>query len=208
MLTRLIANFYANPLVWICGAILILLIIISVVNYLIRGASFKKGEFGKELVENSLKRYASSRDMTVLSNVSVSDGEETVTFENVLVGYFGLLFVQSIQGGGSFWGDGKEEQWAFTDGDSKIIFKNPILEQEEKIKVFRRVLAKKKIYNVPLESTVVLATMGKEPKLYMSNIGNMDAVLTESMFKNFLQQDKFEQDKGIDKDAIIAIFNK
>ncbi len=206
MFTRLIAAFNGNPLVWICGSILILLIIVSVVNYLIRGASFKKGEYGKQSTGDRLKRYAAPRDMTVLSDVSISDGSETVTFEHVLVGYFGVLFIQTIQGGGSFWGDGKEEHWAFTDSGSKIVFKNPLMEMENKLKVFRKVLGQNKIYNVPLYSSVVLATMGKEPKLYLSHIYNPDAILTESLFKEFLRKDMWEQDKGVDKDAILALF--
>ncbi len=208
MFTRLIAAFNGNPLVWICGSILILLIIVSVVNYLIRGASFKKGEYGKQMVDDRLRRYASPREMTVLEDVTVSDSSETVTFEHVLVGYFGVLFVQTIQGGGSFWGDGKEETWAFTDNGSKILFKNPITEMEEKMKIFRKVLAQNKIYNVPLDSCVVLATMGKEPKLYLSHIYNPDAILTESLFKEFLRKEKWEQDRGVDKDAVVALFKK
>ena len=199
---------FNNPVFWICGALLLLLAIYSLVEYFIRGAAFKKGEHGKQFVHDTLKRYASPRKMTVLSDVSLSDGETTVKFDHVMIGYFGVLFVQSIQGGGSFWGDGKEEIWAFTDNEDKVLFKNPITELEEKTKVFRRVLGQNKIYKVPAESAVVIVTMGKEPKLYLSNIAESGcSILTQEMFKAHLDE-HFEKDNGVDVEVLTALFQK
>ena len=202
-------NFnFNNPVSIICGILLVMLIVYSLVEYFIRGAAFKKGEHGKQFVADTLKRFASPRQMTVLENVSVSDGETTVQFDHVLVGYFGVLFVQSIQGGGSFWGDGKEDVWAFTDNGDKVLFKNPITELDEKIKVFRRALSKNKVYRVPVESAVVIVTMGKEPKLYLSNIAETEcSVLTQEMFKAHLNE-HFEKDNGTDVAAVAALFTK
>lgn len=199
---------FNNPISIICAILLILLIVYSLVEYFIRGAAFKKGEHGKQFVNDTLKRFASPRKMTVMENVSLTDGESTVTFDHVLIGYFGVLFVQSIQGGGSFWGDGKEEIWAFTDSDDKVLFKNPIEEMNEKIHVFRRALSRNKVYRVPVESAVVIVTMGKEPKLYLSNLADAECkILTQEMFKAYLDE-KFEKDNGVDVEALTALFSK
>lgn len=199
---------FNNPISIICAILLVLLVIYSLVEYFLRGAAFKKGEHGKQFVTDTLKRFASPRKMTVLENVSVNDGENTVTFDHVLIGYFGVLFVQAIQGGGSFWGDGKEDVWAFTDGDDKVLFKNPIGELNEKIRVFRRALSHNKIYRVPVESAVVIVTMGKEPKLYLSNLADSECqVMTQEMFKAHLNEE-FEKDNGVDVEALTALFTK
>lgn len=195
-------------LIPMCVVLMVLLIAFTLSVYLRRSSYFKKGLWGKKSVDSSLKRFASRRGMTVLSDVTVSDGSESARFDHVLIGYFGVLFVQSIQGAGSFWGDGEEDTWAFTDGDSKLLFKNPLSEMEEKVAVFRRVLSKNKIYRVPVESTVVIVTLAETPKMYLSNIEDPSTLLTQKGFASFLQQEQFEQDNGVDPKAIAALFTK
>lgn len=198
-----------TTITWVCAAILIVLIIASLLAYLNRGAYFKKGEYGKRFVAKQLKGFSGKRDVTILSDVTVNDGEKAVTFEHVLIGYFGVLFLQSIQGSGSFWGDGKQEYWAFTDsGKSKIVFKNPLTEMDEKIRVFRRALSKNKIYNVPVHSAVVIVTMGQSPKMYLSNVSSEDNILLEKQLREYLYGDTFEQDNKVEPKAIADIFYK
>jgi len=198
-----------TTITWVCAAILIVLIIASLLAYLNRGAYFKKGEYGKHFVGKQLKSYSSNRDVTILSDVSVNDGEKAVHFDHVLIGYFGVLFLQSIQGSGSFWGDGKQEYWAFTDsGKSKIIFKNPLTEMDEKVQVFRRALGKNKVYNVPVHSAVVIVTMGQAPKMYLSNIKDDGSILLEKQLREYLHSEMFEQDNKVDPKAIAEIFYK
>lgn len=198
-----------TTITWVCATILIVLIIASLLAYLNRGAYFKKGEYGKRFVEKQLKGFASNRDVTILSDVAVNDGEKAVHFDHVLIGYFGVLFIQSIQGAGSFWGDAKQEYWAFTDsGKSKIVFKNPLTEMEEKIRVFRRALGKHKIYNVPIHSAVVIVTMGQSPKMYLSNIKDEDNILLEKQLREYLYGEIFEQDNKVEPKSIADIFYK
>lgn len=198
-----------TTITWVCAAILIVLILASLLSYLNRGAYFKKGEYGKHFVAKQLKSFSSNRDVTVLSDVTVNDGEKAVTFEHVLIGYFGVLFLQSIQGAGSFWGDGKQEYWAFTDsGKSKIIFKNPLSEMDEKVQVFRRALGKHKVYNVPVHSAVVIVTMGQSPKMYLSNLKDEGSILLEKQLREYLYSETFEQDNKIDPKSIAEVFYK
>ncbi len=199
-----------NPTVWIFAGIFIACILISLAFYLYRSSFFRKGEYGKHFVSKTLKRYASRRNMTVLSDVSIGNGSETVTFDHVLIGYFGVLFVQSIQGAGSFWGDGKQDTWAFSDEKSKtkLLFKNPFDEMNAKLSVFRSVLAKNKQYKVPVDSAIVIVTLGDPPKMYLSNIKDSNAILLDSQLSAFLHDERFEKDNGVDVEAIAKLFHK
>lgn len=199
-----------NPIVWTFAGIFIACILISLAFYLYRSSFFRKGEYGKHFVSKALKRYASPRGMTVLSDVSISNGNENAHFDHVLIGYFGVLFVQSIQGAGSFWGDGKQDTWAFSDEKSKtkLLFKNPFDEMNAKLSIFRSVLAQNKQYKVPVDSAVVIVTLGDAPRMYLSNIKDSDTIMLDSQLSAFLRDEHFEKDNGVDMDAVAKLFSK
>ncbi len=199
-----------NPIVWTFAGIFIACILISLAFYLYRSSFFRKGEYGKHFVSKALKRYASPRGMTVLSDVSISNGNENAHFDHVLIGYFGVLFVQSIQGAGSFWGDGKQNTWAFSDEKSKtkLLFKNPFDEMNAKLSIFRSVLAQNKQYKVPVDSAVVIVTLGDAPRMYLSNIKDSDTIMLDSQLSAFLRDERFEKDNGVDVEAVSKLFQK
>ena len=199
-----------NPIVWTFAGIFIACILISLAFYLYRSSFFRKGEYGKHFVSKALKRYASPRGMTVLSDVSISNGNENAHFDHVLIGYFGVLFVQSIQGAGSFWGDGKQDTWAFSDEKSKtkLLFKNPFDEMNAKLSIFRSVLAQNKQYKVPVDSAVVIVTLGDSPRMYLSNIKDSDTIMLDSQLSAFLRDERFEKDNGVDVEAVAKLFYK
>ena len=199
-----------NPIVWTFAGIFIACILISLAFYLYRSSFFRKGEYGKHFVSKALKRYASPRGMTVLSDVSISNGNENAHFDHVLIGYFGVLFVQSIQGAGSFWGDGKQDTWAFSDEKSKtkLLFKNPFDEMNAKLSIFRSVLAQNKQYKVPVDSAVVIVTLGDAPRMYLSNIKDSDTIMLDSQLSAFLRNERFEKDNGVDVEAVSKLFQK
>lgn len=199
-----------NPIVWTFAGIFIACILISLAFYLYRSSFFRKGEYGKHFVSKALKRYASPRGMTVLSDISISNGNENAHFDHVLIGYFGVLFVQSIQGAGSFWADGKQDTWAFSDEKSKtkLLFKNPFDEMNAKLSIFRSVLAQNKQYKVPVDSAVVIVTLGDAPRMYLSNIKDSDTIMLDSQLSAFLHDERFEKDNGVDVEAVSKLFQK
>ncbi|MBQ9969191.1 MAG: NERD domain-containing protein [Oscillospiraceae bacterium] len=199
-----------NPTVWIFAGIFIVCILISLVLFLRRNSIFRKGEYGKHFVSKTLERHASRRDMTVLFDVSISNGSDNAHFDHVLIGYFGVLFVQSIQGAGSFWGDGKQDTWAFSDEKSKtkLLFKNPFDEMNAKLSIFRSALAQNKQYKVPVDSAIVIVTPGDAPKMYLSNMKDGDTILLDSQLSAYLRDEKFEKDNGVDVEAVAKLFQK
>lgn len=200
--------FLKNPVSWGSALALIALVIFSLIRYLLRARDFKKGLWGKKFVNKKLQALARQKGFVALQDVEVRNGDKSVRLDHVLVGPFGVLLLQSIQGAGSFWGDGKQETWACTDDGSKILFRNPLDELDEKSALLRQVLSKHKCYNVPVEGCVVIATLGKAPSMFLSNMEGRSKVLLDSQLAAHLRQDHFLRDNQVDIQAVAAVFEK
>ena len=168
--------------------------------YLRKSLLFSKGTYGKQTVKSILKRYALSRNYKVLENV-------TQTIDFVLVGFFGLLFVSALQGKGDFYGDLKEPRWSFVDDEKKVRFDNPVLEMDKKIELFRRLMAQKKVYNLKVDSAVVIVGTKSDVPMYLSHMREENIVMTVKEFKRFLEKEKFEKDNNVDVEEIAKLLD-
>ena len=174
--------------------------------YLMKNLRFTKGNYGKQTVKSILKRFAFPRKYKVLENVSMELDGKTQTIDFVMVGEFGLLFVSALQGKGDFYGDFTEEYWSFVDNEKKVRFLNPVKEMDKKLDMFRRLMAKKKVYNLKIESAVVIVGSKADAPMYLSHVGKENIVMTVNQFKKLLEKEKFEQDNNIDVAAVPMFF--
>ena len=175
--------------------------------YLMKNLRFTKGNYGKQTVKSILKRFAFPRKYKVLENVSMELDGKTQTIDFVMVGEFGLLFVSALQGKGDFYGDFTEEYWSFVDNEKKVRFLNPVKEMDKKLDMFRRLMAKKKVYNLKIESTVVIVGSKADAPMYLSHVGKENIVMTVNQFKKLLEKEKFEQDHNIDVAAVTDVLS-
>lgn len=175
--------------------------------YLMKNLRFTKGNYGKQTVKSILKRFAFPRKYKVLENVSMELDGKTQTIDFVMVGEFGLLFVSALQGKGDFYGDFTEEYWSFVDNEKKVRFLNPVKEMDKKLDMFRRLMAKKKVYNLKIESTVVIVGSKADAPMYLSHVGKENIVMTVNQFKKLLEKEKFEQDNNIDVAAVTDVLS-
>lgn len=175
--------------------------------YLMKNLRFTKGNYGKQTVKSILKRFAFPRKYKVLENVSMELDGKTQTIDFVMVGEFGLLFVSALQGKGDFYGDFTEEYWSFVDNEKKVRFLNPIKEMDKKLDMFRRLMAKKKVYNLKIESAVVIVGSKADAPMYLSHVGKENIVMTVNQFKKLLEKEKFEQDNNIDVAAVTDVLS-
>lgn len=192
-------------------AIVVIAVIVAVATaawYLRKMLLFSKGTYGKKTVNAILRRYALSHNFKVLENVTVRcDGKEQ-TIDFVLVGFFGLLFVSALQGKGDFYGDLKEARWSFVDDEKKVRFDNPVLEMDKKIELFRRLMAQKKVYNLKVNSAVVVVSSKSNVPMYLSHMRSENIVMTTKEFKRFLQKEKFEKDNNVDVPALTKMLGE
>lgn len=175
--------------------------------YLRKALLFSKGTYGKQTVKSILKRYALSRNYKVLENVTLNYEGKTQTIDFVLVGFFGLLFVSALQGKGDFYGDLKEPRWSFVDDEKKVRFDNPVLEMDKKIELFRRLMAQKKVYNLKVDSAVVIVGTKSDVPMYLSHMREENIVMTVKEFKRFLEKEKFEKDNNVDVEEIAKLLD-
>ena len=175
--------------------------------YLMKNLRFTKGNYGKQTVKSILKRFAFPRKYKVLENVSMELDGKTQTIDFVIVGEFGLLFVSALQGKGDFYGDFTEEYWSFVDNEKKVRFLNPVKEMDKKLDMFRRLMAKKKVYNLKIESAVVIVGSKADAPMYLSHVGKENIVMTVNQFKKLLEKEKFEQDNNIDVAAVTDVLS-
>ncbi len=175
--------------------------------YLMKNLRFTKGNYGKQTVKSILKRFAFPRKYKVLENVSMELDGKTQTIDFVMVGEFGLLFVSALQGKGDFYGDFTEEYWSFVDNEKKVRFLNPVKEMDKKLDMFRRLMAKKKVYNLKIESAGVIVGSKADAPMYLSHVGKENIVMTVNQFKKLLEKEKFEQDNNIDVAAVTDVLS-
>lgn len=175
--------------------------------YLMKNLRFTKGNYGKQTVKSILKRFAFPRKYKVLENVSMELDGKTQTIDFVMVGEFGLLFVSALQGKGDFYGDFTEEYWSFVDNEKKVRFLNPVKEMDKRLDMFRRLMAKKKVYNLKIESAVVIVGSKADAPMYLSHVGKENIVMTVNQFKKLLEKEKFEQDNNIDVAAVTDVLS-
>lgn len=175
--------------------------------YLMKNLRFTKGNYGKQTVKSILKRFAFPRKYKVLENVSMELDGKTQTIDFVMVGEFGLLFVSALQGKGDFYGDFTEEYWSFVDNEKKVRFLNPVKEMDKKLDMFRRLMAKKKVYNLKIESAVVIVGSKADAPMYLSHVGKENIVMTVNQFKKLLEKEKFEQDNNIDVAVVTDVLS-
>lgn len=175
--------------------------------YLMKNLRFTKGNYGKQTAKSILKRFAFPRKYKVLENVSMELDGKTQTIDFVMVGEFGLLFVSALQGKGDFYGDFTEEYWSFVDNEKKVRFLNPVKEMDKKLDMFRRLMAKKKVYNLKIESAIVIVGSKADAPMYLSHVGKENIVMTVNQFKKLLEKEKFEQDNNIDVAAVTDVLS-
>lgn len=181
---------------------LALIIAVILGLYLLKLIRFSKGIYGKQTVRSILKRFARTRKFKVLENVQLEFEGQTQTIDFVLVGFFGLIFVTALQGQGDFYGDFKESRWIFAEEDKKITFDNPVIGMDKKLELFRRLASKNKIYNLKIDTAVVVASTKSKVPMYLNNVRGENIVMTVPQFKKMLTQEKYEQDNNVNIDAV------
>ena len=73
---------------------------------------------------------------------------------------------------------------------------------DKKVDLFRRLMSQKKVYNLKIDTAVVVVGTKSEVPMYLSHMGEENIVMTVKDFKRFLEKEKFEKDNNVDVAAI------
>ena len=146
-------------------AVLILILVLSVV--LKKKKSIKLGIEGEKKVSRVLKKYAGIRSYKVINDLYLPLYDKTTQIDHVLVGFFGILVVETKNLSGEVYGDPKKKDWLHIVGPKKHKLYNPLLQNQTHIDCIRYLLGKENMYNVNIESLVVFSN--KKVQLYIPN---------------------------------------
>lgn len=199
-------------LYYLLGAAAVVLLIVGAL-LLRRYSLHRKGIYGKQRVTAILRKYALLRYFKVLTDLEIptgSNGSQKIRIENVLVGFFGLLVVASIDRKGEFYGKRADKSWTYMlngekNAQSRETIPNPIVQNQEALAALREIFSKEKVYNIPMEAIVVVAGNAKRTKLFVSNCPEM-FYLKE--LTKYLAKSKFDKDSQVDVEKLSELLGR
>lgn len=142
---------------------------------------------------SAAKRFAMSRQFTVISPANIAKDGKFADVDFIVVGYFGVLGVKCVGLGGEIYGSANDAMWLQVAGDKRNSFENPMLTVQKDARTIRDTLFAANLKNIPVE-TIVVFTNKKTSLAIPRTTGH----LTVKDFKRYLDKDKFDQDKGLD----------
>lgn len=189
-------------LLTIGGAVVAAVVLIIALSLLRTALLRKKGILTQNKVSALLRKFAGIRSFKVVNGLKLKNGDEVVTIDHVLIGFFGMILLTDVNAGGSVYGDYKDEQWMsiVLDSDnqekSKVLFNNPVKTMEKCTEAMRKLLAANNLYKIGTEAYVVFG----ERKVQLSNMKKKNGMplLTFAQLKRLLEKDKYSADGPVD----------
>ena len=152
-------------------------------------------------VKTTLKRFSYLRDYKVLENVKINEH----TFDYLMIGVFGILSVCFFDEKGDLYGNENDENFVIVDKKSnRIKTENLIKKAKKDNEVLRSLISGAKIYNVKIDSIIVVDDKKCQPLFSATNV----PVVKLSSLAKFLNQEKFDVDNKADADKIVSLLTK
>lgn len=196
-----------SVLIFILLAILILAAAVGV-WYLLRYLSYRRGTLAHSRVSSELTRFGVIRNFKILKNLHLTCGDRQADPELVLVGFFGILFVSSVNDTAEYYGDAKSERWTKVlpnAAHSRSEIPNYIQKHIHDIDVVREIFSKNRVYNIRMEGVTVFCGGTKKTLI---GITDQHGLMNFSEFKNYLSKSKFDKDNDVDVPALCELLTK
>lgn len=179
------------------GAVLLSLLILFLAAYFKKRKIKKIGKDGEKKVAKALKRYAKFRGFRVINDLYLPLYDKTTQIDHILIGYFGILVVETKNLSGEIYGDPKKKDWLHIIGDKRHTLYNPLLQNQTHIDCIRHLLGKENIYNVNIESLVVFPA--RKVTLY---VPHKLPIIYFKKLKKYLKQPCFAKDNNVDVERV------
>lgn len=187
----------------IIGAAILLVILVLVANSLLRQHKLKKlGIEGEKKVARVLRKFAGIRSFKVLNDVYLPLYDKTTQVDHILVGFFGLLVIETKNLAGEVYGDPKKKEWLHIVGKERHKLYNPLMQNQAHIDCIRHILGKANIYNVQIESLVVFTR--NKTELYLPK---GLPIIKIKQLRKFLKQERFAKDNNLDVEKVVQVLN-
>ncbi|MBE6886374.1 MAG: NERD domain-containing protein [Ruminococcaceae bacterium] len=194
------------PILLICGGIAAAIALAIVLVVLIRHTSLKKaGKLASQKAGGALKNYAATHFCKTVNDVTLPHKGVPMQIDHLLVGYFGVLLVSSIEPDGDIYGALRDDTWLISNEKNgrRSRIKNLYVRTENSVLALRDAFKEAKVYNVPVESLIVVTR--KKSSCCVPELKN---VMSLPELKKYLRKSKFETDNNVDVDAVLAAIEK
>lgn len=181
----------------VVAAIGLLLLLIS---FLQKMRIKKLGKDGEKKVAKVLKSYASFRSYKVLNDIYLPLYDKTTQVDHILIGFFGILVVETKNLSGEIYGDPKKKEWLHIMGkqnQTRHELYNPLMQNQTHIDCIRHILGLDNLYNIPIENLVVFTS--KKSELYIPK--NLP-IIKIAKLKKFLRNPRFDKDNNMDVEKL------
>ncbi|MBC8571379.1 nuclease-related domain-containing protein [Zongyangia hominis] len=189
-----------------CVAAMVLLVIGVLFLTFRRMYLLKKGKYNQKKAFSILRRYASVRNFKVLQNVTVEINGRSAHIDLMLVGFFGILFFEVEDFEGEYYGNLKDETWAYVSKDlRKTRIPNAVVKLERDIDVIRTIFAANDVYKVQMEPMVLLSPFKKRTEIYLSE---SIPYLRVNELRKHLDKVKYDKDNNVDVPRVVSLIEQ
>ncbi|MDF2567480.1 MAG: nuclease [Oscillospiraceae bacterium] len=186
-----------KPEIILIAAAIIIIVSVFTYVYLKNKHIIKLGIKGEKKVMKILKPYAAIRGYKVLNDIYLPLYDQTTQVDHILIGYFGLIVIETKNYRGEIYGDPKANDWIHIMGNERHNLYNPLKQNQTHIDCIRHIFSKEKLYNINIESLVVFS--GKKIVL---NIPKGLPVIKLKKLKSHLKKAEYQKDKDVDVNKI------
>lgn len=197
-----------TPIQWtiLAAAVAAVILILILIRLLLVRNDRKKGVDGTKKVSRVLKRFAGIRSFKVLNDLALKTAKKNVHIDHILIGFFGIMVVNTQNLPGSIYGDGRGKNWTHVvtknDRETKTSFPNPLLENQQAVDAVREVLSTNGVYKVNIESWVVFTR--KKASL---NLPKGLSVLGIKDFKKLLKKSRYSADGNVNVPQVASLLS-
>ena len=137
----------------------------------------------------------------LVSDFDISIKDKSYHFDNLLVCKYGVLNVVCLNKKGELYGNEYDEFFALVNKKlDRERVPNLIKTAEANESALRTIFAKEKIYNIKIESMIVLENNGCKPMFSSQSV----PLFNLSTLKKHLKQDKFENDNNTAVEKVLS----
>lgn len=152
-----------------------------------------------------LKRALPAKQGKLATDVDVTVKGEKYHFDNLLIGKFGVLNVVCFDKKGELYGNERDEFFALvTKKLERERVANLIKTADKNEMALREIFAKEKVYNIKIESIIVLEDKACKPLFTSQRI----PLFTLSSLKKHLKQERFENDNNTNPELVFGVIER
>lgn len=194
----MVINMKEYTLYYILGGAVLLVILFAAAAVALRKHKIKKlGIEGEKKVAHALRKYAGIRSYKVINDIYLPLYDKTTQVDHILIGFFGILVIETKNLAGEIYGDPKKKEWLHIVGGKRHQLYNPLMQNQAHIDCIRHLLGKENIYNLNIESLIVFTK--KKVQLY---VPKGLPIIEFRRLRKYLRQPRFDKDSNFDVEQI------